>query len=350
MSQTPKIPINERSQHLLKMLVDRYIRDGQPVGSRTLATETTLGLSPATIRNVLADLEEHGYLTSPHTSAGRIPTVRGYRFFVDSLLTTRPFDEAALRQFQQQLTLEDKNMPSLMTSASNLLSELTRLTGLVMLPRREHVALRHIEFLPLSDKRVLVILVLNEHEVQNRVIYTDRVYSISELQQAANYLTATYAGQDILLVRKKILAAMQDDRTNIDSLMRTAIEVADQVFEKTPSEQDYVVAGQGHLLDWVDAAGVGRLRQLFDAFSNKRDILHLLDQCLNADGVQIFIGEESGYDMLDECSVITAPYSIDGQAVGVLGVIGPTRMPYERVISIVDVTAKLLSAALNQTH
>jgi heat-inducible transcriptional repressor len=347
MSQLANLPINERAQHLLKVLVERYIRDGQPVGSRTLATETQLGLSPATIRNVLSDLEEHGYLASPHTSAGRIPTVRGYRFFVDSLLTVKPLDNNAVQQCQQQLK-PDQNVPTLVSSASNLLSELTRLTGLVMLPRREHISLRQIEFLPLSDNRVLVILVLNEREVQNRIIYTKRIYSQNELQQAANYLNATYAGQEIARVRKKLLAAMQNDRATMDQLMRTAIEVADQVLETTPNEQDYVLAGQNHLFDLVDNTGIQGLRQLFTAFTQKHDILHLLDQCLNTNGVQIFIGEESGYDVLDECSVVTAPYSVEGQAVGVLGVIGPTRMPYERVISIVDVTAKLLSAALNQ--
>lgn len=342
-------PINERAQHLLKVLVERYIRDGQPVGSQTLARETSLGLSSATIRNVLADLEEYGYLRSPHTSAGRIPTVRGYRFFVDSLLTVKPLDNAVVAQFKHQLKSE-QNVSGLVSTASNLLSDVTRMTGLVMLPRREQVLLRHIEFLPLSDNRILVILVLNEHEVQNRIIATDRLYSASELQQASNYLNATYAGLDVLSVRKNLLTAMQEDRRGVDMLMQTTIEVANKAFDETPSSNDYVMAGQNRLLDWGDAAGIARLRQLFDAFTQKQDILHLLDQCLSVEGVQIFIGEESGYDMLDECSVITAPYSVDGQVAGVLGVIGPTRMPYERVISIVDVTAKLLSAALNQAY
>lgn len=347
MTESLNIPINERAQHLLKVLVERYIRDGQPVGSRTLAAETSLGLSSATIRNVLADLEDHGYLISPHTSAGRIPTVRGYRFFVDSLLTVKPLDNSVIQQFHQQL-ISGQDTPALMTSVSNLLSDLTRLTGIVTLPRREHVVLRHIEFLPLSDNRLLVILVLNEHEVQNRIIYTDRIYSSSELQQATNYLNATYAGQDVLQVRKRLLAAMQEDRVDMDHLMSSAIAVAGKAFDETQVESDYVLAGQNHLFNLVDATGVVRLRQLFEAFNQKRDILHLLDQCLNVDGIQIFIGEESGYDVLDSCSVVTAPYSVDGQVVGVLGVIGPTRMPYEHVISIVDVTAKLLSAALNQ--
>jgi heat-inducible transcriptional repressor len=349
MTAVSHIPINERSQHLLKVLVERYIRDGQPVGSKTLALETSLSVSPATIRNILADLEEHGYLSSPHTSAGRVPTALGYRFFVDSLVTVRPLEKAVVEEFQQKLT-PDQNVPALVTTVSNWLSELTHLTGLVMLPRREIVVLRHIEFLPLPDNRVLVILVLNEREVQNRIIQTNRTYSVSELQEAANYLSTTYGGQDVLTVRKKLLAEMQHERADMDRLMRTALDMADKVFDG-PSDNksaDYVMAGQSHLLDLVDATGVVRLRQLFEAFTQKQSILHLLDQCLSTEGVQIFIGKEAGYDVLDECSVVTAPYKVDGQVAGMLGVVGPTRMPYERVISVVDVTAKLLSAALNQ--
>jgi heat-inducible transcriptional repressor len=277
-----------------------------------------------------------------------VPTARGYRFFVDSLLQVRPLDESVVQQFQQQLTVGQGGISALMSAASNLLSDLTCLAGLVMLPRREHVMLRHIEFLPLSDNRILVILVLNEHEVQNRIIYTERVYSESELQQAANYLTSVYGGQDVLLVRKKLLAAMQEDRKDMDHLLQMAIEVADKAFDKTAGKDDYVVAGQNHLLNLTSATGITRLQQLFQAFTQKQDILHLLDQCLNTERMQIFIGEESGYDVLEECSVVTSPYKVDGQIVGVLGVLGPTRMSYEHVISIVDVTAKLLSMALNQ--
>jgi heat-inducible transcriptional repressor len=349
MSQLSHLPINERSQHLLKVLVERYIRDGQPVGSKTLALEASLSVSPATIRNILADLEEHGYLASPHTSAGRVPTSLGYRFFVDSLVTVKPLEKKVVQEFQQKL-ISDQHAPTLMTTVSNWLSELTRLTGLVMLPRRDVVLLRHIEFLSLPDNRVLTILVLNEHEVQNRIIQTNRAYTVSELQEAANYLNATYGGQDVLAVRQTLLATMQNERADMDKLMRTALEMADKVFDKSNDNKsaDYVMAGQSHLLDLVDATGVVRLRQLFEAFTQKQSVLHLLDQCLNTEGVQIFIGKESGYDVFDECSVVTAPYKVDGQIAGVLGVVGPTRMSYERAISVVDVTAKLLSAALNQ--
>lgn len=341
--------INERAQHLLKVVVERYIRDGQPVGSRTLAEEAGLSLSSATIRNVLADLEDYGFLRSPHTSAGRIPTDKGYRFFVDSLLTVKPLEHTAIQQVQQQL-IPENNVQDLVASASSTLSELTRLAGLVMLPKREAQLFRHVEFLPLSDKRVLVILVLNEQEVQNRVISTNRLYSESELQQAANYLNAHYVGYDINVVRHELLTLLRAESEQVNQSMQTTIEVAEKAFVATDTKNDYVVAGQNHLLELANETSLSQLQQLFAAFNQKRDILYLLDQCLHAPGVQIFIGEESGSAMLDECSVITAPYSVDDHVAGVLGVIGPTRMPYERVISIVDVTAKLLSAALNSSR
>ncbi len=347
---SPDNAINERGQQLLKVLVEKYIRDGQPVGSKTLAEETVLGLSSATIRNVLADLEAHGYLRSPHTSAGRVPTVKGYRFFVDSLLTLQPLDNTAFQQFQQQLS-PDQNVQDLVSTASNWLSEVTRMAGLVMLPKREKILLRHVEFLPLSDNRILAILVLNEHEVQNRIIYTDRVYNLVELQQAANFLVTTYAGQDIQQVRRQLAGAMQEERTHLGQLMQTAVEFGSKALASpADAAKDYVIAGQNHLLELAGETGVERLRQLFEAFTQKQDILHLLDQCLSAEGLQIFIGEESGYAALDECSLVTAPYSFEGKPVGVLGVIGPTRMSYDKVIPVVDITAKLLSAALNQGY
>jgi len=339
--------IDERSQYLLKVLVDRYIKEGQPVGSKTLAEETGLGLSPATIRNVLADLEEHGFLHSPHTSAGRIPTAKGYRFFIDSLLTVQPLDNSTIQQFQQQLT-PDLNIPALVTSTSNLLSELTRLTGLVMLPQREQVLLRHVEFLSLTQNRVLAILVFNNQEVENRIIYTDRQYTPSELQQAANYLNETYTGFDIAQVKHELISALQQDRDHANTLMQATIDVAAKALDEPKFDKDYVLAGQNHLFNLANQTSVTRLKELFEAFTQKRDILHLLDQCLNTKGIQIFIGEESGYAILDECSLVTAPYSVNNKTVGVLGVIGPTRMPYDKVIPIVDVTAKLLSSALNQ--
>lgn len=337
--------MNERAQNLLKVVVERYIRDGQPVGSKTLAEETAIGLSSATIRNVLSELEEHGYLRSPHTSAGRIPTSQGYRFFVNTLITTQQFLNPDPSRVEHHLT-PDQNQTELVASASNLLSDLTHLAGLVMLPLRERLVLRQVEFLPLTDNKILVILVFNNHEVQNRIIYTDKTYTASELQQAANYLNS-FSGQEFSYVRKKLLANLQEEREHLNHLMQTAVEVTDKAFSRTKAK-DYVLAGQSHLLKMAVDTDLTKLHQLFEIFTQKQDILHLLDQSLNADGVQIFIGEESGHNVLDECSLVTAPYSVNDQVVGVLGIIGPTRMPYNKVIPVVNITAKLLGAALNQ--
>lgn len=344
------ISLNERAQHLFKFLVERYIRDGQPVGSRTISDEMGIALSSATIRNVLADLEEQGYLRSLHTSSGRVPTSRGYRFFVDSLLTVQPLKEEMVQQFQQQLD-PDLNLPSLVNSASTLLSQITHLAGLVTVPRHERIIVRHMEFLPLSGNRVLVILVLNEREVQNRIIYTDRPYSQSELQLAANYLNSNFAGLDLSSARQKIISSMAADRESMNSLMQTALDVASKGLS-IPSDnnpEDYVMVGQANLLGMAEESGVQSLRSLFDAFTQKQIILGLLDECLTAEGVQLYIGEESGYQALDDCSLVTAPYSVSGEVVGMLAVIGPTRMAYDKVIPIVDLTAKLLSAALNHS-
>lgn len=339
--------LNERNQKLLKVLIERYIRDGQPVGSRTLARAAGMDLSPATIRNVMADLEELGFLSSPHTSAGRVPTVRGYRFFVDSLMHVKNLDSGEVVSLRLQLDLK-QDTPLLLRSVSSLLSGITRMVSVVMVPRRNYLLLRQIEFLPLSDNRVLVILVVNEQEVQNRIIYADRNYTALELQQVANYLNAEFAGKDIQQVRERLLRDMRSTRETMNDMMQTVIEMAGKVFPLESVEaEDYILEGQTNLMDFAELSSVDKLRDLFDAFNRKRDILHLLDQCLNAEGVQIFIGEEAGFRVLDECSVITAPYSVDGNVLGVLGVIGPTRMAYGRVIPIVEITARLLAAALN---
>jgi heat-inducible transcriptional repressor len=339
--------LNQRAQQILKILVERYIQDGFPVGSRTLAEESTLGLSPATIRNILADLEDAGYLISPHTSAGRIPTAQGYRLFVNSLLTVQSLQDHASQELQHKLN-GDLAMPSLLQSASSLLSGLTQLIGVVALPRQNRTKLRQVEFLPLSANRVLVILVLNDREVQNRIIYTDRAYTPSELQEAANYLNANCVGKELLTARKDLHEALRIDRDHMAGLLQAAIEVADKSFVTDDVQKDYVMAGQGNLLNFTKKNELERLYALFEAFTQKQEILNLLDHSLEAEGIQIFIGSESGYEAFDNCSIVTRSYAVDGQVVGSLGVIGPTRMPYERVISAVDVTAKLLSAALNQ--
>lgn len=348
---TKQTGLNERAECLLKSLVERYIREGQPVGSRTLARDARMDLSPATVRNVMADLEDLGLVQSPHTSAGRVPTVQGYRVFVDSLLTVRPLPDQEVEDLKRQLA-PDEDVNLVLESASGLLSEITRLAGVVMVPRREQVVLRQLEFLPLSENRILVILVVNEQEVQNRVIHTARSYSPAELQQMANYLNQQFAGRGLRQIREAVLKEMRADREDMNQLMQNAIEVASQAFTGDKEQSgDYVLAGHTNLMSYEEMADVNKLRQLFEAFNRKRDILHLLDQALEAEGVQIFIGEESGYEVLDECSVVTSSYhDEEGDFLGVLGVIGPTRMAYDRVIPIVDVAAKLVGAALNRGH
>jgi heat-inducible transcriptional repressor len=344
MKQTPA-GLTDRAQLMLRALIDRYVRDGQPVGSRTLARDAGLKLSPATIRNVMSDLEELGFVASPHTSAGRVPTVLGYRFFVDTLLTVQPLNQRAMERMRAELIL-DKTPQGLFEAASGILSGITHLASVVTLPRHERPLFNQVEFLPLSENRVLAILVTGKDEVQNRVLKMEKVYSAAELQQASNYLNHLFAGKDLDEVRSTLLREMQETRSSMNDMMLAAMQMADQVLEKNRNE-DFIVAGQTNLMEFHELCDIEKLRKLFDAFNQKRDMLHLLDQCVHGEGVQIFIGEESGYQVLDECSMVTAPYTVDGRIVGVLGVIGPTRMAYDRVIPIVDATARLLGAVLN---
>ena len=339
--------LNERAQHLLKVLVESYILDGQPMGSRNLAKKSELEVSPATVRNVMADLEDLGFVESPHTSAGRIPTTKGYRLFVDTMLTVQPLNSDVVKRVSKDLQ-SNLSMNSLVESASGLLSGLTSMAGVVTLPKHDRVELRQIEFLPLSDQRVLAILIVNQKEVQNRIIHTDREYTPSELQQAANYLNELCAGQDLVMARQKILQELDHVRENMNELMRSAVEMGEKIFSGTDSDKpDYVVVGQTNLMEYEELSDIYKLRGLFDAFNQKREFLNLLDRCICADGIQIFIGQESGHKALDDCSVVTSPYTVDNEIMGVLAVVGPTRMSYERVIPIVDLTAKLLGEALN---
>jgi heat-inducible transcriptional repressor len=341
--------LSDRAQHLLRALIERFIREGEPVGSRTLAREAGMELSPATVRNVMADLEEMGFVASPHTSAGRVPTVQGYRFFVNTLLTIQPLDGPQIQQLRERLGIAgDMERKDLVEIASGLVSRLTNLAGVVTLPRRKHAALRRVDFLPLSSDRVLVILVVDETEVQNRIIHTGRVYSPSQLENAANYLNRHFGGKNLASIRRTLFEEMREARRDMDAMMAATLEVAEKAFsESDETQEDFVLAGETNLMDVRELCDVDKLRELFEAFSQKREILHLLDQCINARGVQIFIGEESGFHVLDEYSVVTAPYSVDGRVLGAVGVIGPTRMAYHRVIPIVDTTARLLGAALN---
>jgi heat-inducible transcriptional repressor len=341
--------LNERAQLLLKALIESYIRDGQPVGSRTLSRGSGISLSSATIRNVMADLEDLGFIASPHTSAGRVPTDKGYRFFVDTLLKLKPLQNEEIEEIERRLGSDSAhNGRSLVQTVSRMLSSVTHMAGLVTLPNPNYVALSQIEFISLSENRALAIMVMSNSEVQNRVVQLDRHHSSEELRRAANYLNDAFSGRSLPDVRAQLLQQLQETRLHMDQLMKDAIQMAQKVFSATKEgDVEYVIAGETNLMGFAELSNVDRLRRLFEAFNEKHDILRLLDSCLRAQGIQIFIGQESGYRILDDISVVTAPYMLDNQVVGVLGIIGPTRMAYERVIPIVDVTAKLLGSALN---
>ncbi len=341
-------PPNERAQQLLRVLIQRYIKDGQPVGSRTLSKDSGLALSPATIRNVMSDLEDLGLVSAPHTSAGRIPTPQGYRLFVDTLVRYRQPKEGDIDMLRSQIQRGSDNSGSLVSSVSSILSEFTNLAGVVTIQRGQHAALRQIEFLPLSENRILAILVINDRDVQNRILQVDREYSASELQQAANFINQHYAGVEMIQVRKRILADLDDARLSMNQAMHDIIEVAQSAMDGTNDNAgEFVLAGETNLMDFAELSDVETLRRLFETFSRKRLMLDLLDRSINAEGVQVFIGAESGHGILDDCSVVTAPYRLGDETIGVLGVIGPTRMAYDRVVPIVDITARLLKSALS---
>ena len=338
--------LDKRAQILLKTLIEHYISDGQPVGSRTLSVSSGLDLSPASIRNIMSELEEHGFIASPHTSAGRIPTQRGYRLFVDSLLTVQPLESQILRRLEHELSSPDPQ--ELINAAAELLSNLTHFAGLVMIPKRQGAAFRHIEFLPLSDKRILVIIVTTDGAVQNRIIVADKPYSASELSQASNFFNQNYAGSTLDEVKKKLHEELEQMHSDITRLMTAALDASSKTADG--NKESVVIAGERNLLNVQDlSTNVTSLRKLFEIFERRTSLMQLLDNSQRAAGVQIFIGGESGYLPLDECSMVTAPYQANGQTLGTLGVIGPTRMAYERVIPIVDITAKLLSNALSNT-
>ncbi len=341
-------PLGERAQQLLKVLVESYIRDGQPVGSRSLSRDSGMNLSSATIRNVMADLEEGGFVTSPHTSAGRVPTPKGYRFFVDTLLHVQPLAEAAQADIRRRLG-RNEDSRVLVSAASQLLSNITQMAGLVTLPSTQSASVTQIEFLPLSDNRVLAILVFDDREVQNRILQLERAHAPEELRRASQVLNEQFRGRTLEQVRQALLDELSDTRERLNQGMGNAISVAQQLFPDAgaPAGMEYVIAGETNLMGFAELSSVDKLKRLFEAFNEKRDLLNLLDLSLKGEGVQIFIGRESGYQILDDCSVITAPYSTDSGAVGVIGVIGPTRMAYERVIPVVDLTARLLGSALN---
>jgi heat-inducible transcriptional repressor len=335
--------LDRRAQLLLKTLIERYIAEGEPVGSRTLSKFSGLDLSPATIRNVMSDLEELGFIASPHTSAGRVPTPAGYRVFVDTLLVVKQLESQDLHQIEGNL--HPDNPQRVIHSASHLLSQLTQFAGVVMTPRRA-ATFKHIEFLKLSEKRILLIVVTPDGDVQNRVLFTERDYLPSELIEAANFINQNYAGQSFEDVRARLQAELRQVRQDMTGLMTAALEAGTALAE---GGEQYVVSGERNLFAVRDLSqDMGRLKQLLEMFERKTSLLQILDLSLRGQGVQIFIGGESGVAAPDDVSVVTSPYKVDGEVVGTVGVIGPTRMAYERVVPIVEITAKLLSNALSQ--
>ncbi len=346
---TPIREIGEREQQIFRLLVQQYIDDGNPVGSRTLSKMPGVNVSAASVRNVMGDLEDLGLLSAPHASAGRVPTSDGFRLFVDTMLQVQPMGEEDCGELKSRLTA-DQNEKALLKHATNYLSGFTNMAGVVTLPKRMATVFRQIEFLPLSEKRVLMILVVNEKNVQNRILSLDRDYKAEELQEIANYLNNKYSGRRLEELRDLVRTDLQQTRESMNRHMEQMIKVAGRVFDNDEIEdEDVIVAGQTNLMNFSELSDVESLRDLFEAFNQKRDIYHVLENCINAEGVQIFIGQESGYNVLDMCSLVTSSYEVDGEVVGILGVVGPTRMAYDRVVPVVDVTSKLLSAALNSS-
>lgn len=342
--------LDERSQAVLRGLVERYVNGGQPVGSRVLSRDLTLGLSPASIRNVMADLEEMGLISSPHVSAGRMPTRRGYRVFVDSLLKVESLKPPELKHLRHALSQAEEGAGQMVGEASRMVAEITRMAGLVTVPRRNSAAWRHIEFVRLSDRRVLAVLVLNNREVQNRVLELEEDHAPEVLTATANYLNEQFAGHTLDAVRDNLLKGMREDMRNMNTLTQAALAMGGRMFEFAGEpEPDYVLAGETNLMGFADLADLDRLKALFEAFNRKREILEVLDRALAAPGVQVFIGEESGYAVLGDMSVVMSSYGDEDRPLGVVGVIGPTRMAYQRVIPVVDVTARLLGSALHTT-
>jgi len=337
------VQLDPRARQLLRTLIGRYIQDGEPVGSQTLARHAGLDVSAATIRNILADLEDSGLLSSPHTSAGRVPTAQGYRVFVDSLLQVRSLGERELARLRSELSAANGTQ-ALLGSTSELLSAMTRFVGVVSAPQRGQFAFRQIDFVPLGGRRILAIVVFADGEVQNRVIEPQRSYEPAELERVANYLNAHCAGRPLAQIRATLLHELRQARDEMEQLLAQSVELAEGALQ--PPDDDMVLAGQTRLMGLSDLSDLDRLRDLFEAFASKREILQLLERTQKAPGVRIFIGEETGLAPLDGMSLVTAPYAAGGQVLGVLGVIGPSRMAYDRVIPVVQATADMLGAAL----
>ena len=336
---------SHRARRILSAIVDKYILEGIPIGSKSLSLADEIGLSPASIRNVMSDLEELGFIASPYTSSGRVPTSKGYRFFIDSLLKLQPVEANELARIKKRVNTHESNSRELAISVSNTLSAITKLAGIVTIPKQQVTRLKEIDFIQLSEKRILAIIVINEAEVENRILQMKRDYSKDELKHASNYLNTHYKGRSLSYIKKHLINELIQTKESVNSLMSDLIDIADKVLDFDESDE-YIVAGQRRLMDFHELSDIKKLRQLFDAFREKQQLLELLDKSMSTDGIQIFIGEESGYQMFDNCTLITSPYTTEEGAIGVLGVIGPTRIAYQKVIPIVDITAKLLGKSL----
>ncbi|WP_049622341.1 heat-inducible transcriptional repressor HrcA [Frateuria defendens] len=340
--------LDARARRLLRTLIAQYLVDGEPVGSRTLSRSSGLDVSPATIRNIMADLEEAGLLVSPHTSAGRVPTPRGLRLFVDSLIELQPLHPDERVRLQRELSPAPATTRDLLGSVSTLLSAMTHFAGVVSVPRQADFPLRHIDFVPLPDARVLVILVFSDNQVQNRIVQLAKPLDGRELEQAANYINEHFVGLRVDDIRAHLLRELREASSELKRLLASAVDLAAASFAPQVKDEDVLVSGQTNLMTYAELADLGRLRELFEAFQQKNELLQLMEVCARAPGVRLFIGEESGFAALDGCSVVTASYGAQGRMLGAVGVIGPTRMAYDRVIPVVQATADLLSDALNR--
>lgn len=336
---------SNRAEKILSAIIDTYIEEGQPIGSKKLASKERFNLSPATIRNVMSDLEDLGFITSPHRSSGRIPTPKGYRFFIDSLLQLEPLDVEEYNSIENTIINDASSSKDLALNVSSTLSSITHLAGIVTVPKKKDNILKEIDFIPLSDKRILAIIVINETEVENKILQMKRNYSRDELQQSANFINQNYSGKSLEIIKNDLLNQLKETSDLAKTLMNNLIDITDDVIN-TKDSDGYYMTGENHLLDHDELSDINHLKELFNAFSEKQELLQILDKSISTSNIQIFIGEESGYKIFDNCTLITAPYTNKEGSIGVLGVIGPTRMEYQRVIPIVDVTAKLLSRSL----
>ena len=336
---------SDRAKQILSAIIDNYIEEGIPIGSKKLSTYNRFNLSSATIRNVMSDLEDLGFIASPHTSAGRIPTSKGYRFFIDRLLELQPVDSNEIASIKDTVSQTKSSNKDLATNVSTTLSAITQLAGIVTVPKQHKSTLKEIDFIPLSEQRVLAIVVINDSEVENKILQMKRNFSRDELQISANYLNQNYVGRSFEYIKNNLLTQLKETSALANSLMNDIINIADELLINQ-NKDEYVVTGKNQLLDFEELSDINQLKELFDAFNEQQLLLQLLDKSMSTSNIQIFIGQESGYRIFDNCTLITAPYTNEVGSVGVLGVIGPTRIAYQRVIPIVDVTAKLLSQSL----